>query len=145
MKRFEEKIVFFGFVTDCLFAATPTRISALSLYATTEGVVRFPSAFAITCGSPPSMTAMQEFVVPRSMPRILDMGEWGSCQAAFKRYALFDRCMIMLSAVEITSSGSISPDGMPGDSLRSCSTILDDCRRSSRISRCSGQEAYPSK
>jgi hypothetical protein len=35
---------------------------------TTEGVVRPPSAFGITVGSPPSRTAMHEFVVPRSIP-----------------------------------------------------------------------------
>jgi hypothetical protein len=39
--------------------------------ATTEGVVRLPSAFSSTKGSPPSMTAMQELVVPRSIPSIL--------------------------------------------------------------------------
>ena len=38
--------------------------------ATTDGVVRLPSAFAITTGSPPSITATQEFVVPRSIPII---------------------------------------------------------------------------
>ena len=32
------------------------------------GVVRPPSAFGITTGSPPSMTATTELVVPRSMP-----------------------------------------------------------------------------
>jgi hypothetical protein len=37
--------------------------------ATTEGVVRLPSEFSSTNGSPPSMTAMQELVVPRSIPR----------------------------------------------------------------------------
>jgi hypothetical protein len=37
--------------------------------ATTDGVVRFPSEFSKTNGSPPSMTAMQEFVVPKSMPK----------------------------------------------------------------------------
>jgi hypothetical protein len=36
--------------------------------ATTLGVVRLPSEFSRTSGSPPSMTAMQEFVVPKSMP-----------------------------------------------------------------------------
>jgi hypothetical protein len=30
--------------------------------------VRPPSAFGITVGSPPSMTAMHELVVPRSIP-----------------------------------------------------------------------------
>jgi len=38
--------------------------------ATTEGVVRLPSAFSSTKGSPPSMTAMQELVVPKSIPSI---------------------------------------------------------------------------
>ena len=36
--------------------------------ATTEGVVRAPSAFSITLACLPSMTATQEFVVPRSIP-----------------------------------------------------------------------------
>ena len=36
--------------------------------ATTEGVVRAPSAFAITIGSPFSIVATHEFVVPRSIP-----------------------------------------------------------------------------
>jgi hypothetical protein len=41
--------------------------------ATTDGVVRAPSEFSSTVDSPPSMTAMQELVVPRSIPRILDI------------------------------------------------------------------------
>src|SRR5258707_11658919 len=36
--------------------------------ATIEGVTREPSALGITTGSPPSMTATQELVVPRSIP-----------------------------------------------------------------------------
>src|SRR5262249_21560496 len=36
--------------------------------ATTDGVTRRPSEFSSTTGSPPSMTAMQEFVVPKSIP-----------------------------------------------------------------------------
>src|SRR6202023_1373898 len=39
--------------------------------ATTDGVVRPPSSLAMTLGSPPSMTATTEFVVPRSMPIVL--------------------------------------------------------------------------
>ena len=39
--------------------------------ATTEGVSRPPSGLVITTGSPPSMTATTEFVVPRSIPMIL--------------------------------------------------------------------------
>src|SRR5947207_13252195 len=38
-----------------------------------EGVVRLPSEFGMTTGSPPSMTATQELVVPRSMPMTLAM------------------------------------------------------------------------
>jgi hypothetical protein len=34
-----------------------------------DGVVRAPSAFGNTTGSPPSMTAMHEFVVPKSIPK----------------------------------------------------------------------------
>ena len=34
-------------------------------------VVRAPSAFSTTVGSPPSRTAMHEFVVPRSIPIVL--------------------------------------------------------------------------
>src|SRR5213593_2282244 len=52
------------------FATCPTRRSPVFANATTEGVVRLPSALGITCGSPPSITATHEFVVPRSMPII---------------------------------------------------------------------------
>ncbi len=52
-------------------ATWPTSRSPLFENATTEGVVRLPSAFGMTTGSPPSMTATHEFVVPRSMPMIL--------------------------------------------------------------------------
>ncbi len=43
------------------------------LKATTEGVVRFPSGFGIIFDSVPSRTATAEFVVPRSIPIILDI------------------------------------------------------------------------
>src|SRR3954468_6400861 len=73
MKRLIEKTVFAGFVTAWRFATVPTRRSPLCVKATTEGVVRPPSAFSMTVGSPPSRTAMHEFVVPRSMPMVLAM------------------------------------------------------------------------
>src|SRR5579872_5121040 len=38
-----------------------------------DGVVRAPSEFSMTLGWPFSMTATQEFVVPRSMPMIFAM------------------------------------------------------------------------
>ncbi len=73
MKRLIEKTVFAGLVIDCRLATCPTSRSPVLENATTEGVVRFPSAFGMTTGSPPSMTATHELVVPRSIPIILLM------------------------------------------------------------------------
>src|SRR6266581_9736035 len=61
-------MVFSGFMIACRFATWPTRRSPLLVNATTDGVIRPPSAFGMIVGSPPSMTATAEFVVPRSMP-----------------------------------------------------------------------------
>src|SRR5437764_6146775 len=68
MKRLIEEIVFCGLVTAWRLATVPTSLSPDCVNATTEGVVRPPSAFSITVGSPPSSTAMQLLVVPRSIP-----------------------------------------------------------------------------
>src|SRR3954453_13396322 len=68
MKRLIEKIVFSGFITAWRLATVPTSRSPLSVNATTDGVVRPPSAFSKTVGSPPSITATHELVVPRSIP-----------------------------------------------------------------------------
>src|ERR1700691_2803071 len=73
MKRLIEKIVFWGFVTAWRLASVPTRRSPEAAKATTDGVVRPPSAFSMTVGSPPSRTAMHELVVPRSIPMVLAM------------------------------------------------------------------------
>ena len=62
------KIVFSGFVTACLLADWPTSFSFVSVKATIEGVVLPPSEFSITLASFPSITATQEFVVPKSIP-----------------------------------------------------------------------------
>ena len=40
---------------------------------TTDGVVRLPSGFAMILLSVPSRTATAEFVVPKSIPIILDV------------------------------------------------------------------------
>ncbi len=77
MKRLIEKMVFCGFVTCCRRAGAPTSRWPSFVNATTDGVVRPPSAFGITVGSPPSSTAMHEFVVPRSMPIVFAM--WVVC------------------------------------------------------------------
>src|SRR5687767_15932046 len=71
MKRLIEKTVFSGLVTAWRLATWPTSRSPVLVNATTDGVSRPPSGLVITTGSPPSITATTEFVVPRSMPIIL--------------------------------------------------------------------------
>src|ERR1700722_10053106 len=68
MNRFAEQIVPFGFRIACRRASWPTRRSPCGVNATTEGVVRAPSAFGSTVAWPPCMAAITELVVPRSMP-----------------------------------------------------------------------------
>src|SRR5437773_11537995 len=55
----------------CRLATCPTSRSPVLVKPTTDGVVRPPSSLGMTLGSPPSMTATQELVVPRSIPIIL--------------------------------------------------------------------------
>src|SRR5262245_5570732 len=66
-------MVFSGLSTACLLASWPTRRSPVLVNPTTEGVNRLPSAFVITVGFPPSITATTEFVVPKSIPTALAM------------------------------------------------------------------------
>ncbi len=47
--------MFSGFVMACRFAIWPTSRSPFLVNATTDGVIRPPSAFAMMVGSPPSM------------------------------------------------------------------------------------------
>ncbi len=82
MKRLMEKTVRPGLVTAWRLATVPTRRSPPWVNATTDGVVRPPSALGMTVGSPPSRTAMHELVVPRSIPMVFGMGglsySWGT-------------------------------------------------------------------
>ena len=68
MWRLTERMVRSAFVTAWRLAISPTSTSPPLENATTEGVVRPPSAFAMMVGSPPSRTATALFVVPRSIP-----------------------------------------------------------------------------
>ena len=70
-----EEMVRSWFVTACRLARLPTIRSPVLEKATTDGVVLPPSALGMMPGSPPSITATQEFVVPRSIPMILDIHE----------------------------------------------------------------------
>ena len=68
MWRLTEEMVRSTLVTAWRLAISPTRTSPVLEKATTEGVVRAPSALGMMVGSPPSRTAIAELVVPRSMP-----------------------------------------------------------------------------
>src|SRR5579862_9192999 len=73
MRRLTAKIVRSGLVTAWRFAGWPTSRSPSSVKATMDGVVRIPSAFSMTFGVLPSITATHELVVPRSIPIALAM------------------------------------------------------------------------
>ena len=73
MYRLTPKKVFSGLRTICRLASCPTTNSSSLLNPTTEGVVRIPSALAITTGLPPSVTATTELVVPKSIPTTFPM------------------------------------------------------------------------
>src|SRR5215467_13310738 len=74
MWRLTERMVRSGLVIAWRFATSPTRTSPVLENATTDGVVRDPSALGATTASPASRTETTELVVPRSMPTALDMG-----------------------------------------------------------------------
>src|SRR5262249_6948216 len=65
-----------GLVTAWRLAGCPTSRSPSSVKARIEGVVRMPSAFSITFGVLPSITATHELVVPRSIPMTLPMSRF---------------------------------------------------------------------
>ncbi len=71
MWRFTERMVRSGLVMAWRLATSPTSTSPVLEKPTTEGVVRPPSAFGITVGSPASNTLTTELVVPRSIPTAL--------------------------------------------------------------------------
>jgi len=68
MKRLTEEKASGGLRSAWAAAARPTSTSPEGRYATTEGVVRPPSALGTTTARPASSTATQLLVVPRSMP-----------------------------------------------------------------------------
>src|SRR5437867_7810550 len=79
MWRFTDRTVRSGLVIAWRLATSPTRTSPPLENATTDGVVREPSALGMTVGSPPSITATTEFVVPRSIPTALAISSPRTC------------------------------------------------------------------
>src|SRR3989344_5244813 len=70
---FTEKIVDLGFMTIWRLATSPT---IFLMGSTTDWITFLPSAEWITLGAPPSMTATQEFVVPKSIPIIFAINSY---------------------------------------------------------------------
>src|SRR5260221_10783009 len=71
--RLTERIVRSTLVTACRLATSPTSTSPFFAKATTDGVVREPSALGMTTGSPAWKTQTTELVVPRSIPTAFAM------------------------------------------------------------------------
>src|SRR6188508_848420 len=71
IRRLTAYTVLRGLVRAWRLAICPTRRSPLAVKPTMEGVVRAPSWLGMTWGTPPSITATQELVVPRSIPMVL--------------------------------------------------------------------------
>src|SRR3989344_8890594 len=76
-------MVLVGLVTAWRLAIWPARRSPVFEIATIDGVVRLLSGFCIIVGSPASIIAIAELVVPRSIPKILgiDLGTTNSAMA----------------------------------------------------------------
>src|ERR687897_922644 len=83
MWRLIDRKVRSGLVIACRLATSPTSTSPVLEKATTDGVVRAPSALGMTVGSPPSRVATTELVVPRSIPTALAIS---SPQASWDRF-----------------------------------------------------------
>src|SRR5688500_6111328 len=75
MWRLTGRMVRSTLVTAWRLAPSPTSTSPFLENATTDGVVRPPSAFAMMLGSPPSRAEPAELVVPRAIPTARAMGD----------------------------------------------------------------------
>src|SRR5438105_9742092 len=73
MWRLTDRIVRSGLVMAWRLATSPTSTSPFFAKATTDGVVREPSALGMTTGSPAWKTQTTELVVPRSIPTAFTM------------------------------------------------------------------------
>ncbi len=91
MWRLTERMVRSTLVTAWRLATSPTRTSPFFAKATTDGVVRAPSAFVMTVGSPPSRTLTTEFVVPRSMPTARAIVDTSTEELSFTGSRMHDR------------------------------------------------------
>src|SRR5260370_16542833 len=91
MWRLTEPTVRSGFVIACRLATSPTSTSPALENATTDGVVRDPSALGMTAGSPASRVETTELVVPRPLPTALAILCPSTCKSSASRYQLPSR------------------------------------------------------
>src|SRR4030095_13723635 len=126
MCRLTERTVRSGLVTACRLATSPTSTSPVLERATTDGVVRAPSALGITVGSPPSRVATTELVVPRSIPTALAISSPQSASGTGPRHkdrdlsgllSRFSSTTIYLAADLRCYTGSGSAAGATGTTL----------------------------
>src|SRR3982750_1360856 len=101
-------IVFKGLVIAWRLAGSPTLRSPFFKKATTEGVVRRPSSFAITTGSLPSITDTHELVVPKSIPIIFAIVNYKfilfcypSCNGDFYSFSFYNQLICHFVFAEI--------------------------------------------
>src|SRR5580658_2555998 len=119
MWRLIELIVRSGLVIAWRFASWPTRRSPVFVNATTEGVVRDPSAFGMTTGCEPSMTATTELVVPRSMPTVLAMiifprsVELPDCRTSYAEDRAHGRGKCQATGLQLRLAAYDKPGGIP--------------------------------
>src|ERR1700759_1517435 len=108
MWRFTERMVRSTLVTAWRLATSPTSTSPFLAKATTLGVVREPSEFAMTSGSPPDRTETTELVVPRSIPTARAMDGTPLCGRTCGSMGLVQSCSSVNPAVKRNESARLN-------------------------------------
>src|SRR5688572_31605021 len=117
-------------MTAWRLAGTPTRRSPLRVKATTDGSSRGPSEVGITVGSPPSITATTELVVPKSIPTILAIA------------CLLDQSINLYRSPIVGGARQRSISGLLEQSLRKKGGVGAKDRKSTRLNSSHSQISY---
>ncbi|RUS95441.1 hypothetical protein DSM107003_31440 [Trichormus variabilis SAG 1403-4b] len=77
--------------------------------------MRCPSELAITKGCPPSMTATQEFVVPKSIPTTFAISSpWASVEIYFfSKHSGISRYLVYLVSRSQSQTGNAITEALP--------------------------------
>src|SRR6185312_5221369 len=128
MWRLTERMVRSTLVTACRLATSPTSTSPFLANATLEGVVRLPSALAMTVGSPPSRTETTELVVPRSIPTARDMRFLLLTVRVQVAPGWRDRFVVLIGHVLLPIGGRCGPSSQHAQQRDGCQTFLSRVR-----------------